>query len=229
MRIRVDVAAAESVVLWRDVHGPARAVVYGLIGYKEPGLARALHDSGWRGSTLRPVGISPPLFRGAVPRHGVYTTSGSGSFWLGSPVAEIASALVSGLAGRKELRWGPLGLAMRGVELEAAPDHRPGRAEFATLSPVLIKHESRFLLPGDAFYVDRLRHNIRHKADVLGVPADADVEVLDAGPRRGFEVGGARRIGATVRLRIAAAPALLDALYEWGLGLGTVQGFGWVR
>ncbi len=29
--------------------------------------------------------------------------------------------------------------------------------------------------------------------------------------------------------RIAAAPGLLDALYEWGPGLNTVQGFGWVK
>lgn len=97
------------------------------------------------------------------------------------------------------------------------------------MSPVLVKHESRFLLPGDDFYADRLAHNIRHKADVLGLPGDAAVEVVDGGPRRGFDVAGARRIGATVRLRIAAAPVLLDALYEWGLGLATIQGFGWVR
>jgi CRISPR-associated endoribonuclease Cas6 len=229
VRVRVDVAAGESAVAWRDVHGPARAVLYGLIGESQPGLAQELHDAGWRGSTLRPAGISPPVFRGAAARHGSYTTSADGSLWLGSPVAEIATALMKGLAGRKELRWGPLGLAVRGVELEAPPDHRQGRAEFATISPVLVKHDSRFLLPGDALYADMLRRNIRHKADVLGLPGDADVEVLDAGPRRGFEVGGARRIGATVRLRIAAAPALLDALYEWGLGLCTVQGFGWVR
>jgi CRISPR-associated endoribonuclease Cas6 len=133
------------------------------------------------------------------------------------------------MAGRKELRWGSLGLAVRGVELEVPPDHRSGQAEFATVSPVLVKSESRYLLPGDALYVDRLTHNVRHKADVLGLPGDAEVEVLDAGPRRGFEVAGAKRIGATVRLRMAAAPALLDALYEWGLGLATVQGFGWVR
>jgi CRISPR-associated endoribonuclease Cas6 len=229
VRVKVDVAAANSSVAWNDVHGPARAVVYGLIRQNEPGLARDLHDSGWRGSTLRPVGISPPMFVGAARQHGTYTTSGNGSFWLGSPVPEIASALVKGIAGEKELRWGQLRLAVRGVALEAPPDHRSGRAEFATLSPVLVKLDSRFLLPDDVGYAERLTHNIRHKADVLSLPADAEVEVLDAGPRRGFDVAGARRIGATVRLRVAAAPTLLDALYEWGLGLATVQGFGWVR
>lgn len=214
---------------WRDVHGPARAVVYGLIGVSEPELARQLHDSGWLGSPLRPVGISPPLFAGARRRHGVYTTSGTGSVWLGSPVPRIAAALLKGMAGRDHLRWGGVGLTVRGAELEWPPDHRSGRAHFQTLSPVLIKKESRFLLPDDAAYTERLEHNLRHKADVLGLPNQVDIEVLDAGPRRGFDVMGAKRVGANVRMRVTAAPVLLDALYECGVGLNTVQGFGWLR
>jgi CRISPR-associated endoribonuclease Cas6 len=229
MRIRVDVAAADSVMAWGEVHGPARPVAYGLIARHEPALAKVLHDSGWQGSTLRPVGISPPLFAGAARQHGTYTTSGHGSLWLGSPVPEIAAALVKGIAGQHELRWGKLRLAVRGVELEAPPDHGSGQTEFATVSPVLVKHDSRYLLPRDALYIDRLVHNIRHKADVLGLPNDAQIEVAESGPRRSFDVAKVRRIGATVRLRIAAAPALLDALYDWGLGLTTIQGFGWVR
>ena len=229
MRIRVDVAAAEPTVNWKDVHGPARAVAYSLIGAGNPGLAQALHNSGWRGTSLRPVGISPPLFMGAAVQHGAYTTSGNGSFWVGSPVPEIASALLKGMAGRKELRWGGLRLTVRGVGLETPRDHRAGQAEFATVSPVLVKKESRFLLPDDDPYLDRLTHNISHKADVLGLPGEAHIEVLGAGPRRGFDVAGARRIGATVRVRVEASPVLLDALYDWGLGLATVQGFGWVK
>jgi CRISPR-associated endoribonuclease Cas6 len=229
MRIRVDVAAAGADVAWRDVHGPARAFLYGLIRENDLELAQELHDSGWQGSTLRPLGISPPMFVGAAPRHGAYTTSGQGSFWLGTPVPVIAAALLKGLAGRKELRWGGLGLQVRGVELEGPPDHRSGWSEFTTVSPVLVKKDSRFLMPGDDGYLDRLTHNLRHKADVLGLPNEISVDVIEAGPRRGFEVAGAMRIGATVRARVEASPALLDALYDWGLGLATVQGFGWVR
>jgi CRISPR-associated endoribonuclease Cas6 len=228
-RVRMDVGAAEPVVDWRDVHGPARTVIYGLIGASEPELARQLHDSGWAGSTLRPVGISPPLFAGAVPRHGVYTTSGNGSVWLGSPVPQIASALLRAVAGRTELRWGGLGLVIRGVEMEWPPDHEFGQADFVTVSPVLVKKDSRYLLPGDAGYEERLTHNLRHKADVLGLPSEVEVEVLDAGPRRVFDVAGAKRVGANARLRVTAAPVLLDAFYECGVGLNTVQGFGWVK
>lgn len=228
-RVRVDVSAAEPVMKWPDVHGPARAVLYALIGAREPDLARQLHDEGWQGTALRPVGVSPPLFAGAVQRHGVYTTSGTGSVWFGSPVAQIAAAILRGLAGLKELRWGSAHLAIRGTDVELPPDHESGQTVFLTVSPLLVKCESRFLLPGDSGYVDRLTHNLRHKADVLGLQNDVEVEVLDAGPRRVFDVAGAKRIGATARLRVAAAPALLDALYEWGLGLNTVQGFGWVK
>jgi hypothetical protein len=42
----VDVSAGKPTLDWRDVHGPARAVLYGLIGAKEPDLARQLHDEG---------------------------------------------------------------------------------------------------------------------------------------------------------------------------------------
>jgi CRISPR-associated endoribonuclease Cas6 len=92
-----------------------------------------------------------------------------------------------------------------------------------------VKNDSRFLLPGDDGYTDSLVRNLRHKADVLELPSDVQVEILEAGPKRIFDVGGAIRIGANVRLRVTADPALLRALREWGMGLNTVQGFGWLR
>lgn len=227
-RVRVDVSAAKATLDWRDVHGPARAVLYALVGAKEPELAQQLHDEGWQGSTLRPMGISPPMFIGAVQRHGVYTTSGAGSLWLGSPVPRIAAALLKTISELQELRWGSACLTVLGVALEWAPDHSSGSVVFQTVSPVLVKRDSRFLLPGDDGFTERLEHNLRHKADVLGLASDVSVELLDAGPRRVFDVGGAKRVGANARLRITAAPVLLDALYDWGLGLNNVQGFGWV-
>ena len=214
---------------WRDVHGPARAFVYALVRASDSELARQLHDEGWLGSTLRPVGISPPLFVGASRQHGVYTTSTNGSIWLGSPVPQIAAAMLKGLAGREEVRWGAARLIVRGTELEWSPDYGIGQADFVSVSPVLVKKESRFLMPDDVGYAERLTHNLRHKADLLGIPNDVGVEVLDAGPRRVFDAAGTKRVGANVRLQVTAAPALLSALYEWGVGLNTVQGFGWLR
>ncbi|WP_233509739.1 CRISPR-associated endoribonuclease Cas6 [Actinomadura craniellae] len=228
--MRVDVGAEASHVPWPEVHGAARGVMYGLLGEQDAGLATELHDVGWQGHTLRPLGISPPVFQVAKRPKGVYPASGTGSLWLGSPVPRIAGCLLAALAGRQVIRWGSVHLKVRGMQLEPAPDHAKGEAVFDTVSPVVVRHESRYLLPGDAAYVERLTHNLRHKADVLGLPsAEIGVEVLGAGGRRRFEVNDAVRIGARARLRVSADPALLDALYDWGLGLNTNQGFGWVR
>ena len=148
--------------------------------------------------------------------------------WFGSPVPRIAAALLRAVSEVGELRWGGSRLVVQGTDLEWA-DHSSGNAVFQTVSPVLVKRESRFLLPGDEGFTGCLEHNLRHKADVLCLPSGVSVEVLDAGPRRVFDVAGAKRVGANARLRVTAAPVLLDALYDWGLGLNTVQGFGWVK
>ncbi|WP_235001028.1 CRISPR-associated endoribonuclease Cas6 [Marinactinospora thermotolerans] len=214
---------------WPDVHGAARGVVYSLLEKQDPALATELHDTGWNGTSLRPLGVRPPLFLGAARRKGVYATSDKGMVFLGSPVPRIAGALLAGFGGCAEVRWGGTPLKVRGVRLEAAPDHSSGTAVFETASPVVIKHEDRFLLPDDAGYAERLVHNSRHKADVLGLPSEVEVEVLKAGHRRMFRSAKGFRIGAQVSVRLHADPRLLDALYDWGLGLATNQGFGWVK
>ena len=120
-------------------------------------------------------------------------------------------------------------LRIKGVALEDPRDHSSGESVLTTRSPVLVKHEDRCLLPDDPRYRERVLHNVRHKADLLGLPDDIELEVLDAGPKRLFYVEKAPRVGAAVRVRVHAAPALLDALVDWGLGLCTTEGFGWVR
>lgn len=149
--------------------------------------------------------------------------------WFGSPVPQIAAALLAGVAGRSEIRWGSVALAVKGVQLENTPDHEAGHAVFESLTPVLLRFENEYILPEHMAYEDWLRHNLVHRADVLGLPNEVDLEVVGAGPRRRFEVQGKPRIGATIRVRVAAAPALLDALYVGGIGLATNQGFGWLR
>ncbi len=229
MRFRVDVAAGAESIPWPEVHSPARGVGYALIGSQDEQLATQLHDHGWAGGPLVPLGVSPPLFQGAPRRPGVYTTSANGSVWLGSPVPQIAAALLAGVAGRSEIRWGTVPLTVKGVQLEEVPDHQSGQAVFRSLTPVLLRFENEYILPDHKMYEDRLRHNLVHRADVLGLPNEVDLQVTDAGPRRRFEVQGKPRIGATIRVRVHAAPTLLDALYVGGIGLATNQGFGWLR
>ncbi len=214
---------------WDDVHGPARGVVYGLLRSQDPGLTARIHDHGWAGHPLKPLGISPPLFAGAKARKGTYTTSANGTIWLGSPIPQLAGLLLAALAGRVTVDWGRIALSVRGVQMETTPDHSAGEGVFESVSPIIVKHEDRYLLPGDRLYEECQLRNLRHKADVLKLPSEVELEVLEAGPRRRFDVHGAMRIGATAKIRVSAAPALLDAVRDWGLGLYTVQGFGCVR
>ncbi|UOE21972.1 CRISPR-associated endoribonuclease Cas6 [Thermobifida halotolerans] len=229
MRFRVDVAALTPQMEWPDVHGAARGVIYDLVRGQDSALATELHDIGWNGTPLRPLGLCPPVFPGAPRKKGTYATSNRGMLRLGSPVPRIAACLLAGLGGANELRWGRTPLRVNGVQMEAPPEHSSGVAVFETVSPVVLKHDDRFLLPEDTGYEERLAHNIRHKADALGVASETEVEVLKAGHRRMFRAGKGLRIGAPLTVRVHASPALLDALYDWGLGLANNQGFGWVK
>jgi CRISPR-associated endoribonuclease Cas6 len=229
MRVRVDVETDATSLRWEDVHGPARAVVYGLLGDEDAGLARSLHDEGWRGHPLRPVGLTSPQFRGAPRKNGVYTTSRDGSVWFGSPVPEIAATLLKALAGRTEIVWGAARLKVRGFALDIGAAPAGGVVELETATPVVIKHENRYVLPGETQFLSGLQHNLAHKADVLGLPTPRSLRLLEAGPRRRFTVRGAPRIGARVRVAMEADARFVEALRSWGLGLDTVQGFGWIR
>lgn len=229
MRFYADVAGPAEELPWKYVHGVAHAVVYSVIGDQAPALAAQLHDSGWEGSALRPVGVSPPVFFGAPRKHSAYMMSPNGRIWFGSPVPALAASLLAGVASRRELWWGPVTLTIKGAQLEPLTNQK-SPAVLETCSPVLVKaKEDRYLLPEDDGYVSTLVANIRHKADLLGLPSDADLEVLAAGPRRRFDVCGGIRIGATAKVRLHADPRLIGALREWGLGLANIQGFGWVR
>ncbi|MEU8936329.1 CRISPR-associated endoribonuclease Cas6 [Streptomyces sp. NPDC048409] len=159
----------------------------------------------------------------------MYTTSADGSVWFGSPVPEIASALVAALAGREEIEWGATRLRIRGFSVDVSPSAEDGPVELETATPVVIKYEGRDLLPGDDHYVEGLERNLAHKADVLGLPVPRGLRVLESGPRRRFVVGGAPRIGAQVRIELDADARLVEALRSWGLGWETIQGFGWIR
>ncbi|ARQ72669.1 CRISPR-associated endoribonuclease Cas6 [Streptomyces marincola] len=229
MRVRVDVETDVPSLRWEDVHGPARGVVYGLLTSQDAELARSLHDEGWRGHKLRPLGMTSPQFRGAPRKNGVYTTSPDGSVWFGSPVPEIAGVLAAALAEREEIRWGAARLRVRGCVLDVAAPVEDGPVELATSTPVVVKGDGRYLLPGDEGFVGRLQHNLVHKADVLGLPAPSGLRVLGAGPRRRFTVRGKPRIGAQVRVAMEADARFVRALRAWGLGLDTLQGFGWIR
>lgn len=226
MRVRVDITTQAAVIPWPDVHGPARAVAYGLIGSQNAGLARRLAAPR---PGIVPVGVCPPRFEGAPRRAGVYATSERGAIWFGSPLPIVSAALLAGIADHNDVQWGSVTCGIEGVHLEhAPPDHQSGRAIFETHTPVLIKHDSRYILPDHPRFPDELKTSLVKRADALGLPNDVELTIAHAGGKRLFDVQGKARIGATIRVCVSAAPVLLDALYVGGIGLSTNQGFGWI-
>jgi len=230
VRFRVHVSVDDALIPWRDLYGPARGVLYALLRSQDLELSAELHDKGWAGQPIRPVGISPPVFPSRKGGKEGLRVAGPGSIWMGSPVPRIASCLLTALAGCTEIRWGATQLTVRGVQPEVPPSScGSGVADFSAISPILVKKDGRYLLPDEPEYVERLTHNLRHRADVLGLSSDVKVEVLDVGPRRLHDVQGKPRVGATATLRIQAAPESLQAFYDSGIGLNCVEGFGWLR
>jgi CRISPR-associated endoribonuclease Cas6 len=233
LRFRIDVTSADGSTMldWNEVYTPARGLLYQIIGEQDPQMAAELHEHGWAGSRIRPLGCAPPSFVRPGRSDAGYRVGRTGSLRLGSPVPQIAGVLLAAMAGRRSIRWGSLELAVQGISPELAPDHSSGVAEFQSSTPILIAKDSRYLLPDaqQQDFTDGLTANLRHRADVLGLPNDVDVEVLSAGGKRSFRVDGRLRVGATARLRVQAAPLLLDACYDGGIGLLTTEGWGWLK
>jgi CRISPR-associated endoribonuclease Cas6 len=232
MRFRVDVTAPSGTLVWQDVLGPCRGWLYGLLAEQAPALGAALHERGFGAAGMRPLGCSGPVFARQRPSKGSYAVGGAGSIWVASPVREIGGSLAPALVALSEVHWGGARWTVRGVALEPTPDFSTGVVEWATTTPVVLKgggRDNKFLLPDDTEYEARLAANLRRKAEALGVPAEAAVEVVKAGPRRLFRVDGSAWVGATLVARVEAPPDTLSAAWNWGLGMGNIMGFGWVR
>ncbi|MET7639234.1 CRISPR-associated endoribonuclease Cas6 [Streptomyces sp. NPDC005438] len=229
MRVRVDVGTDVPTLRWEDVHGPARGVMYELLAGQDPMLAKSLHENGPGSGGTGPLGVAIPQFRGAASRNGVYTTSQDGSIWMGSPIPEIAGNLVSAISARREIRWGAALLKIKGFAVDMPLSSTEKTFELITATPVVLRDGARYLLPDDDRYTECLRENLERKADFLGLPPPLDVGVVAAGPRRRMVVKGTLRVGARLRVRVEADPRLVEALRSWGLGMDTIQGFGWIR
>src|SRR5690606_22215040 len=159
MRFRVDVSTSASELAWEDVFSPARAVAYDLIAGAGRSLAPRLHARGWAGHQLGPLCMSSPVFRGAPRVKGRYTTSPNGSIWFGSPVPQVAAALLAGLAGRTHLHWGRTDLAVKGVALEQPPSETEnGEITVTTTTSVLIKQGYRYLASNHPKFPHHLPH-----------------------------------------------------------------------
>ncbi|MFD4660854.1 hypothetical protein ACFWP2_35155 [Kitasatospora sp. NPDC058444] len=133
---------------------------------------------------------------------------------------EIASVLVRASAETEELISDDTRLRVRGVmvDKDAVLPAREGPVDLETVTPVVLEHEDRNLLPGGEYRLDCSQRDLAHKADLLAVAAPQGLRVLEAGPLRRFTVRRVRVlwIGARVRVVMEAAGQFVKGIRSCG-------------
>jgi CRISPR-associated endoribonuclease Cas6 len=240
MRIHVKIATSARELPWEEVQRPGRALLYGLLRQAAPELGERLHTGGLRPYGLSPLGHGVPIFPDAPRRRGVYAAGGQGSVEFGSPMPAVIEAFAKGMANRSLVDWGGVALQVRSAELVEPPEFASGRATFRTVTPVVMKGSGKndagerttrqaWLLPQDIEFPVYFLQNLRRKATTLGFGEEIHLDAITSvGPKRSFAIKGGKKVGATVQVNLSGEPAILKALWSWGLGQGNAAGFGWV-
>ncbi|GAB3277089.1 hypothetical protein GCM10027589_02840 [Actinocorallia lasiicapitis] len=245
MRLRLAFHTGARTLDWKDVLAPGRALAYGLLDRAAPELGRTLHEKGWGPYGLVPFGYGAPVFPAARRRRGVYASDGPGVLELGSPLPGVVEGWAAALQFMPVLAWGSIAFIVDGIEAVDAPAFSSGKAEFRTVTPVVMKGSGRdetgtrtrrqaWCLPGEPEWDVYMQRNLRRKAETLGLDPEVSLEgVTWVGPKRSFAVsgtggGGGSKPGACVQVQVSGAPETLAALHSWGLGQANAAGMGWI-
>jgi CRISPR-associated endoribonuclease Cas6 len=240
MRLLVKIGTTATELPWDEVQRPGRALLYDLLRGAAPQLGEQLHTAGLGPHGMVPLGHGVPIFPGATRRRGAYAVGGAGWVEFGSPMPAVIEAFAKGMAGRSLIDWGGVALRVKGIDLVEPPEFGAGRATFRTTTPVVMKGSGKnddgtrttrqaWLLPHDTEFPAYFAQNLRRKAATLGLGDEIRLEAIaSVGPKRSFAVKGGKKIGATVQVELSGEPAILRALWSWGLGQGNAAGFGWI-
>lgn len=240
MRIRLRIATSAREIPWDEVQRPGRGLLYGLLSEAEPELGAELHRSGLPPFGMVPFGYGAPVFPSAPRRRGVYAAGGLGWWEFGSPMPKVIEAFAKAIASKALFDWGGVAFRIEGVDLIAPPDFATGRAVFRTATPVTMKGSGRsedgtrttrqaWLLPTDAEFPAYFAENLRRKALTLELGEDIHLDAITwVGPKRSFAVKNGKKVGAAVQVQLSGDPAILRALWSWGLGQANAAGYGWV-
>ena len=240
MRLLVSLGTTATRLPWDEVQRPGRPLLYDLLRVGAPLLGDKLHAEGIGPHGMVPFGHSAPVFPSAARRRGEYAIGGSGLLEFGSPMPTVVEAFAKGMVGRPLIDWGGVALRVRGVSLVEPPEFASGRAVFQTVTPVVMKGSGKdsegvrttrqaWLLPQDVEFPAYFAQNLRRKAETLGLGDDLHLNsIIAVGPKRSFAVKGGKKVGATMQVELGGDPAILRALWAWGLGQGNAAGFGWV-
>lgn len=113
------------------------------------------------------------LSGGQAGRGGIRFAEGA-NWFISAPDEAVIHELVSGVVRAPAL---DLGLAVRDVRMQRAPDFAAGEQSFRVASPVFIKHEvadserpADHLLPGHPLADELLTATLRHKLRQAGLP-----------------------------------------------------------
>ncbi len=239
MRLRIAVTTRATSIPWDEMLRPGRGLIYNLLAETAPDLATHLHDQGQHARQMAPFGHGPPIFPRTRRRPGVYAAGGRGYVEFGSPVPGIVETWIEALSQHTILDWGGVALNVKQLVPLAPPSFTTGRAQLRTATPVVLKTSTRNgaknltgssqVLPYEEGFTVAFEHNLRHKADTLGLDQDIAVERITwIGPKRSLAVKSGRRTGAPITVELRGSPPFLRALWCWGLGEANSAGFGWV-
>ena len=205
---------------------------------------RGLVDLLYARKRTRPYVFSAYLGREMAfdPEEKVFHTGERLTLWFSTGDVALGAEMLAGLV---ELRnrpvpYGPNGLALTVERVDVVPEPRvPGRAAvFRTLGVVVLtdpREEATdmdrwYVLPDDPRFpeVFSLRSRERYQW-IVGVPytGDLEVEVLRWKMRKVRHYGQLLK-GFSGAFRVKAHPEMLEFLYQYGVGVRTGQGFGFV-
>ncbi|MDJ0367940.1 CRISPR-associated endoribonuclease Cas6 [Hymenobacter sp. H14-R3] len=173
------------------------------------------------------------LHGGRAGRGGIRFAEGA-SWFISAPDETLIQELVSGVVRAPAL---DLGLAVRDVRLQRAPEFAASEQPFRVASPVFIKHETEkgkpadHLLPGhalaDELLTDTLRHKLRQAGlDDAGAAVRFDPAFIASAKSKLFAYKQVQCRGSICPVLVSGSAEQIQFAWEVGVGHSTGIGCG---
>jgi CRISPR-associated endoribonuclease Cas6 len=173
------------------------------------------------------------LHGGRAGRGGIRFAEGA-SWFISAPDETLIHELVSGVMRSPAL---DLGLTVRDIRMQRAPEFAPGEQPFRVASPVFIKHEvekgkpADHLLPGHPLADDLLTATLRHKLRKAGLADDGaavrfDPAHIAAAKSKLFRYEQVQSRGSICPVLVSGSAEQIQFAWEVGVGHSTGIGCG---
>ena len=219
MRLHLYLSASQAIPF--DYLPTLKSAFHRWVGHNEAlhaGLS--LYSYGW-------------LHGGRAGRSGIRFAEGA-SWFISAPDETLIHELVSGVVRAPNL---DLGLAVRDVRLQRAPEFVAGEQPFRVASPVFIKHETErgkpadHLLPGhelaDELLTATLRHKLRQTSlDDTGAAVRFDPAHIATAKSKLFQYKQVQCRGSICPVLVSGSAEQIGFAWEVGVGHSTGIGCG---